>query len=317
MGGMADPLFQPSELIVPLLFTVALSNALLGAVVLRSNARQAANRTFALLAFSVALWVFANALFRTATSPGTATLWAQLAYVGSLATAASFLHFSWLYPRHYIVSSVVKAAIWLGAAALSALAFVPGFMIETVDVSARRIVTGPGIYLLALFLLLTSASGFLFFLHTQARLRGRARAQARYVLYGSAVAAALGFGFNLLLPLLNNYRWVWLGPLCSVFFVGCCAYSIVAARLFDVRLLIRRTLVYSFLLALLAGAFAALQAGAEHLLRPLLGRDGSLSPDLLAALLVGAVFDPLKRQLHAVAAHRLFKDEHADERDDE
>jgi hypothetical protein len=114
--------------------------------------------------------------------------------------------------------------------------------------------------------------------------------------------------FNLFLPLRGDYHWVFLGPLCSLFFVGFSAYSIVAHHLFDVRLLIRRTLVYTLLLAALTGAFAAFEKGVEHLLRPHLGSD-SFATDLIAALLVGFAVDPLKRQLHHLVSSRLFKHE--------
>lgn len=320
MGAMADTSSSSllfSNLIVPLLFGVGVCNAVLGVVVLLSNRRQssikqAAHRTFALVAFSVAGWTITNALFRTAGSVEMARLWAQLAYVAALATAAAFLHFSWVYPRRRNISVLTATASWLLAIAIAVLAFAPGFVIRGIDLETRRIFTAPGVYLVALYMLGTSAWAFAIFLHNQSRLRGRSRAQARYVLYGSALTAAFGLFFNLLLPLAGDYRWVWLGPLCSLFFVGCSAYSIVAHHLFDVRLLIHRTLVYTLLLATLAGAFAAMERGLEHLLQSFLGHDGVFSPDLLAAVLVGFGVDPLKRGLHRIVAHRLFRHEPPD-----
>lgn len=186
-------------------------------------------------------------------------------------------------------------------------------MIQNVDVSARRIETAPGVYLVALFMLGTSAYAFALFYHNQKHLRGRRRAQARLVFYGSALTAVLGLFFNLALPLLGDYRWVGLGSLCSLFFVGFSAYAIIAQRLFDVRLLIRRTFVYSLLLAALAGTFAVLEKGMEHLLLPLLGQGHTFSTDLVAALIVGFAADPLKRWLRHIATHKLFQGEGGDE----
>lgn len=160
---------------------------------------------------------------------------------------------------------------------------------------------------------MTSGYAFALFWHNQAHLRRRRRAQAQLVLYGSALTAVCGLFFNLLLPLLGDYRWVGLGPLSSLFFVGFSAYAIIAQQLFDVRLLIRRTFVYSLLLAVLAGSFAVLEKGMEHLLLPLLGREHSFSGDLVAALLVGFAADPLKRWLRHIASNRLFQGEEGDE----
>jgi len=203
--------------------------------------------------------------------------------------------------------------LWSVAALIAALTFVPGAIIQNVDVPARRIETAPGVYLVALFMLGTSAYAFALFYHNQKHLRGRRRAQARLVLYGSALTAILGLFFNLALPLAGDYRWVGLGPLCSLFFVGFSAYAIIAQRLFDVRLLIRRTFVYSLLLAALAGTFAVLEKGMEHLLLPLLGQRHSFSTDLVAALIVGFAADPLKRWLRHIATYRLFQGEDGDQ----
>jgi len=273
---------------------------------------------FSLTAFFVALWTLTNALFRLASSSSSATLWAQLSYVAALGTAAAFLHFAWNFPLARSDSlrggsCFARATLWLTGALIGALAFVPGAIIQGVDTQAKRIDTTPGVYLVALFLIVTSVYAFALFWHNQVLLRGRKRAQARLVLYGSALTAIFGLFFNLLLPLLGDYRWVGLGPLSSLFFVGFSAYAIVAQRLFDVRLLIRRTFVYSLMLAVLAGTFAVLEKGTEHLLLPLLGQSRSFGSDLFAALLVGFAADPLKRWLRHLATNRLFQGEEKEE----
>ncbi len=296
------------------LLGVASINALLALIVGRA-ARRAENRVFAGVALSIALWTLTNALFRSASTTQIATLWAQLSYFAALSTGATFLHFAWVYPHHQLSDAVRtrKLAIYgltlYGIGSLiAASTFVPGFVVRGIDLEQRSILTAPGLYPLAGFMVVSLGLAFWRLLHSQHRLRGRSRAQARYVLYGCALTAALGLVFNLFLPLSNDYRWVWVGPLSSLFFVGFSAYSIVAHRLFDVRLLIRRTLVYTLLLAALAGAFAVLEKGLEHVLRPLLGGD-SFPTQLIAALLVGFALDPLKRQLHHLVGSRLFQGE--------
>lgn len=312
-GGMtASP--DPLALV---LFVVAIVNAALGGIVL-SRHRQEQHLTFALTAFFVALWTLTNALFRVSSTTPTATLWAQMSYVAALGAAAAFLHFAWSFPlpRNGALhggSRFARAMLWLTGILVAAIVFVPGAVIHSVDVSAQRIETASGVYGVALFMLVTSGYAFALFWRNQSRLKGRKRAQARLVLYGCALSALFGLLFNLALPLAGDYRWVGLGPLSSLFFVGFSAYAIIAQRLFDVRLLIRRTFVYSLLLAALAGSFAVLEKGMEHLLLPLLGTGHSFSGDLLAALIVGFAADPLKRWLRHLATSRLFQGEEEDE----
>ncbi len=293
-----------------LLCVVALVNAALGAVVVWQSRREQ-NAAFALTALCVALWTLTNALFRVTDSTALATLWAQLSYVAALGTAAAFLHFAWSFPQP---GGTLRGRrlVWSLGASVAALCFVPGAIIERVDVPLQRIVTAPGVYLVALFMLVTSGYAFALFFRNQKHLRRKRQAQARLVLYGSSLTALLGLFFNLLLPLLGDYRFVWLGPLSSLFFVGFCAYAIVATHLFDVRLLIRRTFVYSVLLALLAGSFAVLEKALEHLIGPLLGHQNSFAGDLVAALLVSVAADPLKRWLRHLASTRFFLGEDRD-----
>lgn len=301
---------SPDALALVLLL-VALANGTLGLIVLLRERREQ-NVAFALTALFVALWTLTNALFRLSSTTAAATLWAQLSYVAALGTAAAFLHFAWNFPQPS-GSRTGRKMVWTLAILIGVLAFVPGALIQSVDVASRRIETAPGVYLVALFMLAASGYAFTVFYRHQEHLRGKRRAQARLVLYGSALTAVFGLFFNLLLPLLGDYRWVGLGPLSSLFFVGCTAYAIVAQQLFDVRLLIRRTFVYSLLLAALAGTFAVLEKGMEHLLLPLLGAQHTFSGDLVAALLVGFAADPLKRWLRHIASNRLFQGEEGDE----
>lgn len=287
---------------------VAGANLLLSFLVLRASPQREENRLFALVSAFVALWAFTNGFFRIASVLEAATLSAQLSYSTGLCIAASFLHFSWVYPRKSHVPVKAKTGTWLLAVAISALAFVPNFMVSGVLVEQRRIVTAPGIYLLAGYMVFASGAAFSVFIRNQTRLRGRAQAQARYVLYGSALTAGPGLFFNLLLPLFGNYRWVWLGPVASLFFVGCCAYSIIAHRLFDVRLLIRRTVVYTLLLSVMAGVFPAVEQVLQHVLRPLLGTQDNLATSMVAALIIGMAVEPVKRRLHQVT-DKMFESE--------
>jgi hypothetical protein len=305
------------DLIFIALVGVALVNTGLSLIVGRA-ARRAENRVFALVALSVALWTLTNALFRSAEDVERATLWAQLSYLAALSISATFCHFTWIYP-HQARSTRLDASARFDTQAsrlalyglgilVAASTFVPGFVVQGIDLQTRSILTGRGLYLVAVFLLGTLLLAFSHLVRSQTRLRGRARAQARYVLFGTALTAAFGLFFNLWFPLWGDYRFVWIGPLCSLFFVGFSTYSIVSHRLFDVRILIRRTLVYTALLGVLAGLFAAFEKGLEHFLRPLLGKD-SFGTDLLATLVVGFAIDPLKRHIHHFVTSRLFQGE--------
>ena len=187
------------------------------------------------------------------------------------------------------------------------MVFVPGAVIRDVNLSERRILTAPGIWLIACFMLVTSGLAFFRLWQSHARLHGSAQQQARYVLLGAALTAFCGLFFNLFLPLLNNYHWVWAGPVCSLFFVGFSVYSIVAHQLFDIKILIRRTLVYSLLLALMAMAFSGLELLLTSAAGVILGEGNTFIAHLLAALIVSLGIQPVRQALERWAHSLLFQ----------
>lgn len=68
------------------------------------------------------------------------------------------------------------------------------------------------------------------------------------------------FPAYLALPLLSNYALVWAGPASSIIFVGCLVYSIAREKLFDIRIIIHRSMVYA-LLSIISGAYSAIEFG--------------------------------------------------------
>jgi len=300
-----------STTITAVLDLVALVNFGLGVLVFRASKKEE-NRVFAALAGSVAAWVLFNAFFREASTEPLEVLWAHLAYVAALAIAASFLHLSWVFPadrfkgtRRLGVRS--RVTVWLLALVVSASVFLPGFTVKTVNLSSRSIVTGSGIYVFTLFMAMVTVLGFSGFYGNQRRLTGRAQGQARYVIFGLTLTAVVGLTANLALPLLDDYRWVWAGPMSSLFLVGFTGYAIIALRLFDVRILVRRTLVYTILLALLAGVFKGIESLLEELLNPLIGGGQSFASGFVGAIAVGFALDPARRYLERWVSKLVFR----------
>jgi hypothetical protein len=298
------PSFGAIEWILSL---VTLANLALALVVLRHAPRREENRVFAITCASIALWTLTNALFRVTTSHAAIVLWAQLSYAAALILAASFLHFSGVYPiRRPLHWPVLRLLSWLIALMLSVLCFVPGAVLTGVDLAERRILTTSGLYLLAVYFFATLGLACWRFWRHQRRLHGVAREQARYVLLGAVLTIGFGLFFNLLLPLWGNYRWVWAGPASSLFFVGFTVYSIVAHHLFDIRVLIRRTVVYSLLLALLAVGFSALEMLVSAAVGLLLGAGNQSLAHLVTALVISLGVQPLRKSLEQWAQKRLF-----------
>jgi hypothetical protein len=131
--------------------------------------------------------------------------------------------------------------------------------------------------------------------------------QTRYVLTSMTVTTVVGLSCNLVLPLFDNYTLVWLGPASSLVFVASTVYSIVREHLFDIRLVIKRTLVYSLLLAGIAGGYSAV----EYLLKEVLRQTTSSAVHPVVSNIGGAVAvslfaSPVRRWLEKRVDRLIF-----------
>jgi hypothetical protein len=136
------------------------------------------------------------------------------------------------------------------------------------------------------------------------------RQQTKWVVLG-IVAAAVGYCVFLVLNLLQGGVMVsLLGYTAALFLLVFLLISIVVAvsryRLYDIDLIINRTLVYSVLTALLVLVYFGSVTAAQALLRPLTGQGSSLAV-VVSTLVIAAVFNPLRRRVQAFIDRRFYR----------
>ena len=136
--------------------------------------------------------------------------------------------------------------------------------------------------------------------------RGRERQQIKWLLAGVVLMAllvtiglTLAFGLGVVL---GDYlvKTSFLGPLLGI------GVAMLRHRLYDIDLIIRRTLTYSVLTGLLAlvylGAVVVLQG-----LLPDAGGERSPAVIVLSTLTIAALFNPLRRRVQVVVDRRFFR----------
>jgi hypothetical protein len=82
--------------------------------------------------------------------------------------------------------------------------------------------------------------------------------------------------------------------------------ALLRYRLYDIDLLINRTLVYGIVTALLAGAFAALSVLMQRLTLAVTGQESEVAV-VLAALVVTALFQPLRARVQTQVDRRFYR----------
>jgi hypothetical protein len=91
--------------------------------------------------------------------------------------------------------------------------------------------------------------------------------------------------------------------------------AVLRYRVFDIDLLIRRTLVYGSLTAILGAVYGAGVLGGQALVRALTGQTGQQPVFLVAStLLVAALFSPVRRRLQTSIDERFYRRKYVAER---
>jgi hypothetical protein len=87
----------------------------------------------------------------------------------------------------------------------------------------------------------------------------------------------------------------------------CLAFSILRYRLWDIDVLLRRTLIYSALTSILALAYFASVVALQSAFRLVTGEAQSTLVVVLSTLAIAALFGPLRRRVQAAIDRRFFR----------
>lgn len=289
-----------------LLLFIALLNFSIGMSVYRRNPHAALNRAFAFTATTVALWATALAAARFDPTPYSVIVRLVFA-IGSL-VPLGVVAFVERFPGSAADPPKKGLSVVLPVAlALSFLSFSP-WMIRGVSREAygTQAIYGPLHPLLAIYLLASFAYAGRTLLRRYRTASGHVRFQIRHVFLAFVIPGALVTSTNVIVPLLfKTSAYSWYGPFFSLIMLAMVGHAIIRHRLMDIRVVIRRSVVY--LVAVLGSAviFILLLFG-SNLLLP--SEQGFSVREILLALIVAVLFQPVKEQAQRLFDRYLYRD---------
>ncbi len=145
------------------------------------------------------------------------------------------------------------------------------------------------------------------------------RQQTKWVVFGLAVFVTLGFGGELpalIFPTLAdlNLPYGSLYQLAVGTIISCLGlliplsfgFAMLRYRLWDIDVLINRTLVYAALTVILTGVYFGLVIGLQALLRGVISQDNVVAI-VLSTLAIAALFQPLRQRIQRIIDRRFYR----------
>ena len=234
-----------------------------------------------------------------------------------------------LFPDGRLPSRRWRPFAWFAGALMTTIsvgfAFVPGPLVERrgvrnpLGIEQLAWVEGVAVFVILLLPLciLVSASSLVF---RYRRSRGEVRQQIKWLAFAACLVGVLYFGSLLAQIVLAPESLETEGPpeplwasiinnLILLAYAGvpiAVGIAVLKHRLYDIEIIINRTLVYAPLTATLALVYAGSVVGLQAALRVLTGQESTLAI-VASTLAIAALFHPLRRWVQALVDRRFYR----------
>ena len=249
---------------VGLLLVVAIASLMLGSMVLwqRSSSSFARRVTFFFTLVFASLWSFFLAMFLSIDNIHALRFVTAIYYIAAAMIFYSFTLFALVYTKTKIRSFYII----LATAVIVVIIFVSmfGLLLSNITIGQGGVnnsatinqpfYTVYSVCALALFV----APLIVFVGAWRHVLSPDSRNRIGYMFIAYLLASICGVFFDLILPWVGNYDLIWAGPLGLLVFAGIVYAAMARYRLFDMRTVVVRFLMYVFILTVLSSLYVAI-----------------------------------------------------------
>lgn len=240
-----------------ILIFIVLINAFVGFLVFARNTKSAVNRIFLAMSLSICLWSISS-YFTDNASPDLRLFFAKAAFFFPVVVSGLLALFSRVFPLK--LGFTKKGLLYVTFVTAVGIIFsVTNLVVYGVKVRTDGTDVVPGLmyngYTVIVLLLFTYA--LVVYIKNRHKVDQIEKMQAQFVAFGFMSSFIWALVFNVILPIFVT-SWVTakLGPAGTVFFVGATAYAIIRHKLFDIRLIVARSLGYALSIIFLGAVYA-------------------------------------------------------------
>lgn len=234
-----------------LLVLIMIATLTLGFFVFSKAKKNPVNIAFVLLSTTIAIWTFCIFMVLTLWNNRNPIWWVRSAYASGTFMATNFATFalSFLYERFkpikkYIIV-LVPLCIIMALVALSPKLINFAF----VDNKIADIKYGIGEKIWSLYVGACLVITYYSLIKKWRKGSGIERQKVKYIFLGIVPTTTFMAFTNILIPAWGYERTIGYGPFFTMIMIGCIGYAIAKLRLMDIRVFIRKGIVYSLVLA--------------------------------------------------------------------
>jgi len=279
--------------------------------IFRQNPKAVTNRSLALMTLLLGFWSLVNFLENEIKSIQIAKIFLDLDFVLAAFSAFYFFkfclaftlsNFQKYFKLGYIITWLISLAVIIGLI-INNIRFYRGTLIFD---------SGPLFIVYALLLFLYILLGCYEIFRKYLKATGLYKVQLLYVLLGLFISGLIALVSNLIFPLLNitDLNLLRLGIYGMIFVIGFTSYAILRYRLMDIRVIIRRSAVFTVLVLIITAIYAVLAYFLSQIFTDIFGVSSLILNGVVMAVLVALGFEPLKLWLSYITDSFLFKAEY-------
>jgi signal transduction histidine kinase len=287
---------------------VATALLLLGLVTLLNNRQYITNQVFATLCGLSAGYVLVNYLADH--DQVRALLWGRGTFTLAAFTLCTIVIFANNFPTKILRSGYEQLFV-VTTFVVAATTQLPGFIPSVVLKDQKTdIVPGPLYSIFLVYLLVYLVAAVILVEASRRRGNPLQRQRLRYVSAGFLLTAAALSVTNLLLPLvLGNNDLSGYGTYFLLIFIGFSSFAIVKHRLFNIRLIVARSIAYVLIIATLAALYIGVGfALSQTLFTSEISAATQTSVNAALAVLLALGFQPLRNFFGRITDNIFFKD---------
>jgi signal transduction histidine kinase len=296
-----------------LIFAIVVNLSL--ALVILSRVRSASSTAyFAISSLFIVAWAIGTFLMLYSTSLPSAYLGLILFLIAPMATTLYMVlfakHFAEVEYKKRYTGSILYALTMVVIAIVVIVNLLNSTVLVTISSNGHNVLNFqyPWFFVYGAYFAIMFSIAYTYLLVGSFRHKGKMRAQIRVVLLGIFATSFISLGSNVLLPILGNSDFLWLGPASTILYVIATSYAMIKHGLFDLRLALVLTFTYGLSLAALAAIYYAIAFGVSALF---VHEDLSLGKNVVdvgLALLLAFLFQPIRRFFDKLTSRIFYQD---------